>query len=124
MTDEQQIRAAAASVRSARQAIHTATQRRTATVAAAQDLAEAARAAERAEQDAARTAAAVAIHRLTATHLTTPQIAVIVRSRPTKYETCRRHRSGRATSPHGRRQPEHRYTGRSPRAPMTYPSTS
>ena len=77
MTDQGQIRSAAASVRSARQAIHTATERRAAAVAAAQDLADAARAAERAEQDAARDAAAAGIHLLTAAQLTPPQIAAL-----------------------------------------------
>jgi hypothetical protein len=75
MTDQGQIRSAAASVRSARQAIHTATARRAAAVVAAQDLADAAHAAERAEQDAARDAAG--IHLLTAAQLTPPQIAAL-----------------------------------------------
>jgi molecular chaperone DnaK (HSP70) len=74
---EQQVQAAAASVRAARQAIHTATQRRAAAVAAAQDLADAAYAAERAEQDAARAAAAAGLHRLKAQHLTPPQIVAL-----------------------------------------------
>ena len=77
MTDQGQIRSAAASVRSARQAIHTATERRAAAVVAAQDLADAAHAAERAEQDAARDAAAAGIHLLTAAQLTPPQIAAL-----------------------------------------------
>ena len=77
MAEEQQIRAAAASVRSARQAIHAATDRRAAAVTAARNLADAAHAAERAEQDAARAAASAGIHRLTAARLTTPQIAAL-----------------------------------------------
>jgi len=82
MTDQEQIRAAAASVRAARRAIHTAAERRAVTVAAAQDLADAAHAAERAEQDAARAAAAAGIHRLTAAQLTAPQIAAICEISP------------------------------------------
>lgn len=77
MTDEQQIRAAVAAVRSARQGIHTAADRRAAAVAAARHLAEAAQAAERAEQDAARAAAAAGIHRLTAAQLAAPEIAAL-----------------------------------------------
>ena len=75
MAEEQQLRVVAASVRSARQAIQTATERRAAAVAAARNLAEAAHVAERAEQDAARAAASAGIHRLAAARLTTPQIA-------------------------------------------------
>ena len=77
MTDQGQIRSAAASVRSARQAIHTATARRAAAVVAAQDLADAAHAAERAEQDAARATVATGLHRLIAARLTPPQIAAL-----------------------------------------------
>jgi hypothetical protein len=70
-----QIRSAAESVRSAEQAVRAAAERRAAAVAAAHDLADAAHAAERAEQDAARDAAAAGIHLLTAAKLTPPQIA-------------------------------------------------
>ena len=77
MADQEQIRAAAVSVRAARRAIRTAAERQAATVAAAQDLADAAHAAERAEQAAARAAAAAGIHRLTAAQLTAPQIAAL-----------------------------------------------
>ena len=78
MTDDQwQIRAAAASVRAARHAVHTATDRRVAAVAAARDLAEAAHAAERAEQDAARSAESAGIHRLAAARLTASEIAAL-----------------------------------------------
>jgi len=89
MTDEQQIRAAAASVRSARQAVHTATDRRAAAVTTARNLAQAAHAAERAEQDAARAAASAGIHRLTAAQLTTPQIAALCQIPPDEVQHLR-----------------------------------
>ncbi len=78
MTGQEQIRAAVATVRSARQAINGARRRRApAAVAAANDLADAAHAVERAEKDAAREAVAVGMPRLTAEHLTPPQIAAL-----------------------------------------------
>ncbi|HEY5877921.1 MAG TPA: hypothetical protein VIU11_03355 [Nakamurella sp.] len=89
MSDQEQVRVAAAAVRSARHAINAATQRRMAAVATAQDLADAAHAAERAERDAARSAAAAGIHLLTAAQLTEPQIAVICQLPPREIRDCR-----------------------------------
>jgi hypothetical protein len=89
MTDEDQIRAAAATVRSARDAVHAATERRVDKVTAARDLAEAAHAAERAEQDAARSAESAGIHRLAAAHLTTAEIAALCEIPPEEVHQLR-----------------------------------
>ena len=64
---------------SARHAIDAASYRRAAAVTAAQDLVDNARAAERAEQDAARSALAASIRRLLAENLSIGEIAGLCR---------------------------------------------
>jgi hypothetical protein len=76
---QDQIRDAAAAAVSAGQAIHAASDRRAAAVTAAQNLVDNARAAERAEQDAARSALAASIRRLMAEDLSIGEIAGLCR---------------------------------------------
>lgn len=73
------IRDAAAAAVSAGQAIDAASRRRESAVTAAQDLMDNARAAERAEQDAARSALAASIRRLLAENLSVGEIAGLCR---------------------------------------------
>ena len=82
--DQDQIRDAAAAAVSATQAIDGASRRRAAAVAAAQDLIDNAKAVERAEQDAARSALAASIRRLLAENLSDREIAGICRMSITK----------------------------------------
>ena len=77
--DQDHIRDAAAAAMSARQAIDAASRRRASAVTAAQDLIDNARAAERAEQDAARSALAASIRRLLAENLSVGEIAGMCR---------------------------------------------
>ena len=76
---QDQIRDAAAAAMSAGQAIRAASYRRAVAVTAAQDLVDNARAAERAEQDAARSALAASIRRLLAENLSIGEIAGLCR---------------------------------------------
>ena len=80
---QDQIRDAAAAAVSAGQAIDAASDRRAAAVTAAQNLVDNARAAERAEQDAARSALAASIRRLMAEDLSIGEIAGLCRMPPT-----------------------------------------
>jgi hypothetical protein len=73
------IRDAAAGAVSAREAIDAASRRRASAVSTAQGLIDNARAAERAEQDAARSALAASIRRLRAENLSVNEIAGICR---------------------------------------------
>jgi hypothetical protein len=77
--DQENIDDAAAAAVSARQAIDAAARRRASAVTAAQDLMANARAAERAEQDAARSALAASIRRLQAENLSVGEIAGMCR---------------------------------------------
>jgi hypothetical protein len=77
--DQENIGDAAAAATSARQAIDAAARRRASAVTAARDLMDNARATERAEQDAARSALAASIRRLLAENLTVGEIASICR---------------------------------------------
>jgi hypothetical protein len=79
MMTQDHIRDAAAAAVAAGQAISAASYRRAAAVAAAQDLIDNARAAERAEQDAARSALAASIRRLLAENLSIGEIAGLCR---------------------------------------------
>ena len=73
---------------SAGQAIHAASFRRAAAVTAAQDLVDNARAAERAEQDAARSALAASIRRLMAEDLSIGEIADLCRMSTTTIQVA------------------------------------
>jgi hypothetical protein len=79
MMSQDHIRDAAAAAVAAGQAISAASYRRAAAVTAAQDLIDNARAAERAEQDAARSALAASIRRLLAENLSIGEIAGLCR---------------------------------------------
>ena len=81
--DQDQIRDAAAAAVEAQHAIDGASRRRASAVTAAQDLIDNAKAVERAEQDAARTALAASIRRLLAQKLSISEIAAICRISPT-----------------------------------------
>ena len=76
---QDQIRDAAAAAVSAGEAIRAASYRRAAAVTAAQDLVDNARAAEQAEQDAARSSLAASIRRLLAADLSIGEIAGLCR---------------------------------------------
>jgi len=77
MSCQEEIRDAAAGAVSARKAIHAASRRRASAISAAQNLIDNARAAERAEQDAAKSALGGCIRRLLAEDLSVRDIAGI-----------------------------------------------